>query len=70
MYARFLEEAGYEEAGLAREASDDWTALALAARRASEPDEPDPEHWHALHARAEQVLDAEEQLWDALASRA
>ena len=32
MYARFLEEAGYEEAGLAQEASDDWTALALAAR--------------------------------------
>ena len=44
-----------------QEASDDWTALALAARRASEPDEPDSEHWHALHARAEQVLDAEEQ---------
>jgi hypothetical protein len=70
MYARFLDEAGYEEAGLAQEASDDWTALALAARRASEPDEPDSEHWHALHARAEQVLDAEEQLWDSLASRA
>ena len=70
MYSRFLEEAGYEESGLAQEASDDWTALALAARTASEPDEPDPEHWRALHARAEQVLDAEERLWDALASRA
>jgi hypothetical protein len=69
MYSGFLEEVGRQESGLAREASDDWTALALAARTASEPDQPEPEHWHALHARAQQVLDAEERLWTALAER-
>ena len=68
MYSRFLEEAGYEEAILAAEASGDWTALALAARKASEPDEADRELWRHLHARAQQVLDAEERLWSALAA--
>jgi hypothetical protein len=67
MYSRFLEEVGYEASALAGEASDDWTALALSARKASEPDEADPEHWRDLHARAQQVLDAEERLWTALA---
>ena len=42
MYSRFLEEAGYEESALAHEAAEDWTGLALAARMASEPDEPTP----------------------------
>ena len=69
MYSRFLEEAGYEESALAAEASDDWTALALAARDASEPDEPDPAHWRALSAGAAKVLDAEERLWEALSGR-
>jgi hypothetical protein len=69
MYSRFLEEAGYAESALAREASDDWSALALVAREASEPDDPDPERWRELHARAQQVLDAEERLWAALADR-
>ena len=69
MYARFLEEAGYEEAALAREASDDWTKVALAARKASGPDEPDPAHWKALSDEAARVLDAEERLWVALAGR-
>jgi hypothetical protein len=69
MYSRFLEEAGYEEAALAREASDDWTKLALAARTASDPDQPDSEHWRALKSEAERVLDAEERLWGALAAR-
>src|SRR5690349_19160375 len=68
MYSRFLEEAGYEEAALAREASDDWTSLALAARTASEPDAADPEHWRALSAEARRVLDAEERLWAALSA--
>lgn len=40
---------------------------ALAARTASEPDEPDTEHWKAMSAEAAQVLDAEERLWAALA---
>jgi hypothetical protein len=69
MYARFLEEAGYDESAIAAEAAEDWTRLALAARTASEPDEPNPEHWTALSAEAQRVLDAEERLWTALASR-
>jgi hypothetical protein len=69
MYARFLEEAGYDESAIASEASEDWTRLALAARTASEPDEADPEHWKAMSAGAQRVLEAEERLWAALASR-
>jgi hypothetical protein len=67
MYSRFLEEAGYEEAALARKASDDWTKLALAARTASEPEDADPAHWRDLAEEAARVLDAEERLWAALA---
>jgi hypothetical protein len=70
MYSRFLEEAGYEESALAREASEDWTKLALAARTASEPDQPEPEDWKALSDEAARVLDAEERLWAALARAA
>ncbi len=69
MYSRFLEEAGYEESALAQEAADDWSALAIAARTASEPDEADPEHWRQLSAEAAKVLDAEERLWAALSER-
>jgi Butirosin biosynthesis protein H, N-terminal/Domain of unknown function (DUF4872) len=69
MYSRFLAEAGYQEAALARAASDDWTRLALAARTASEPDEPDPTRWKALSEEAARVLDAEERLWAALTER-
>jgi hypothetical protein len=66
MYSRFLEEAGREEAVLAREASDAWSAVALAARTASEPDEANPAHWRDLSAEAAKVLEAEERLWSAL----
>jgi Butirosin biosynthesis protein H, N-terminal/Domain of unknown function (DUF4872) len=69
MYSRFLDETGHEEAALAREASDDWTRLALAARTASEPDEPNPKQWKALSEEAARVLDAEKRLWTALAER-
>jgi hypothetical protein len=69
MYARFLEETGYEESDLAREASEDWTRLGLAARTASEPDEPHPKQWKALSDEAARVLDAEERLWTAIAER-
>ncbi|HEY3193521.1 MAG TPA: BtrH N-terminal domain-containing protein [Solirubrobacterales bacterium] len=69
MYSRFLEEAGYEEADLAGEAAKDWTALALAARTASEPEHPDPGHWRAMASEAAKVLDAEARLWAALAAR-
>jgi len=69
MYARFLEEAGYEEASFAREASDGWTRVALAARSASEPDEAEPAQWKALSEEAARVLDAEKRLWGALADR-
>jgi hypothetical protein len=68
MYSRFLEEASYEESAIAAEAAADWTRLAIAARTASEPDEADREQWKALSAEAQRVLDAEEQLWTALAS--
>jgi hypothetical protein len=67
MYARFLEEAGYEESELAREASDRWSELAISARTASEPEVADPEQWPALSERAAEVLGAEERLWTALA---
>jgi hypothetical protein len=67
MYSRFLEEAGYEEAALAAEASERWTKLAIAAREASQPDEPDPAHWKRLDAETSSVRDAEERLWAALA---
>ncbi len=69
MYSRFLEEAGYEESALAHEAAEDWTELALVARTASVPDEPDPGHWRDLSAEAAKVLDAEERLWTALRAR-
>ncbi len=69
MYSRFLEEAGCEESAQAREASDDWSRLAVAARTASEPEEPDPRHWSEISSGAAKVLDAEERLWSALAGR-
>jgi Butirosin biosynthesis protein H, N-terminal/Domain of unknown function (DUF4872) len=68
MYSRFLVEEAYKEAGLAREAAERWTALAIAAREASEPEEPDPGLWENLGAEAGRVLDAEERLWAALAA--
>jgi hypothetical protein len=67
MYSRFLEEAGYEESALAHDAADSWTALAIAAREASEPEEADPKQWEALGAEATRVLEAEELLWTRLA---
>jgi hypothetical protein len=70
MYSRFLEEAGYEESALAHEAAEHWSRLALAARTASEPDEPEPEHWSEMSMEAAKVLDAEEYLWARLSDRA
>jgi hypothetical protein len=67
MYSRFLAEAGYEESALAQDAAERWTALAIAAREASEPDDPDPQRWEALAAEAAGVTEAEERLWAALA---
>ena len=67
MYARFLEEAGRDEAALAAEAARLWTSLAGAARAVSEDDEADSGRWAALGTEAERVLDAERRLWDALA---
>jgi len=68
MYARFLDEASYEQSAMAAEASAGWTELALAARDASEPEEADPAHWRMLSEGAAKVLDAEERLWTALAA--
>jgi hypothetical protein len=66
MYSRFLKEAGYEQSGLAAEAAEDWTRLAIAAREASEPEEPRPELWRRMTSEAERVRDAEERLWTEL----
>jgi len=66
MYARFLAEAGRDEAPLAAEAAARWTALAEAFRVASEDDEPRPEPWDAVGAGATRVLEAERRLWTSL----
>jgi hypothetical protein len=69
MYSRFLEETGYEESGLAAEASAEWSALAGTAREASDSDEPDPALWKRLGAEAGAVLETERHLWESLASQ-
>ncbi|HET8815136.1 MAG TPA: BtrH N-terminal domain-containing protein [Solirubrobacterales bacterium] len=66
MYARFLEEAGREEAPLAAVAAARWTELAEAFRAASEDDEPRPEPWATVGECAERVLEAERRLWTTL----
>jgi hypothetical protein len=69
MYSGFLEEAGYEsESVIAEEAAADWTKLAIAARGASGPDDPDPKLWEAISSAAARVLEAEERLWTALSA--
>jgi Domain of unknown function (DUF4872)/Butirosin biosynthesis protein H, N-terminal len=75
MYARFLGEAvaaGYRSFGdgaeLAATASAAWSELAGALQAASEEDEPQPELWARTADRAGAVLEAEERLWDNLAS--
>jgi hypothetical protein len=68
MYSRFLAEAGRGEAPLAAEAAARWTELAEAFKAASESDEPRPELWRAVGEGAEQVLEAERQLWTSLRS--
>jgi hypothetical protein len=70
MYARFLEEAGREEAPLAAVAAARWTGLAEAFKAASEEDDPGPQLWHAVGARATGVVEAERRLWTALADAA
>jgi hypothetical protein len=67
MYARFLEEAGYEQSELCDEAADRWTSVAEAARAASDADEPDADLWRALGEKTSSVLEAEERLWQSLA---
>ncbi|HEV7769443.1 MAG TPA: BtrH N-terminal domain-containing protein [Solirubrobacterales bacterium] len=67
MYARFLAEAGREEASLAAAAGARWTELAEAFKAASERDEPRPELWRAVESSAQEVAGAEELLWTTLA---
>ena len=69
MYSRFLAEAGRPESAHAAEAAARWSALAGALLDASEVDEPDPERWSRISEEALGVLEAEERLWTALASR-
>jgi len=66
MYARFLEEAGREEAPLAAEAAARWTELAEAFKVASESEEPEPRLWETVGAGAQAVLEAERRLWTSL----
>src|SRR5215211_7133338 len=63
MYARFLEEAGYEESALAHETAARWTELAAALLAASEAEEPEPGLWARVGAEASRVLDAEQRMW-------
>jgi Butirosin biosynthesis protein H, N-terminal/Domain of unknown function (DUF4872) len=67
MYARFLEEAGREEAPLAAEAAARWTELAEAFKAASESEDARPELWQAVGENADGVLSAERRLWTSLA---
>jgi hypothetical protein len=68
MYARFLAEVDYDEAALAGEAAERWTALATALLAASEADAPEADLWLAVGKEARRVLDAEERLWEGLAA--
>jgi hypothetical protein len=70
MYARFLDEVGYQEAALAAEAAERWTGLAGSLLRASEADAPEPGLWSGVSDDAAAVLDAEERLWTALGAQA
>ncbi len=67
MYSRFLDEAGRRESAIAHDAAERWTALADAAREASEPEQAVPAQWEALTARTGEVLETEKRLWSALA---
>jgi Butirosin biosynthesis protein H, N-terminal/Domain of unknown function (DUF4872) len=66
MYARFLEEAGYKQSSLAHDAAERWTALAIAAREASETQGLHPARWERLASLPGEVLEAEERLWTSL----
>jgi hypothetical protein len=66
MYSRFLEEVGSDQASVAAEAADRWTALAAALHAASEAETPEPELWSEVSERAGEVLETEERLWPAL----
>ena len=68
MYARFLAEAGRDEAPLAAVAGERWSELAEAFRLASESERPDAAQWRQVGAGAERVLAAERRLWTALAA--
>lgn len=67
MYARFLEEAGRDEAPLAAAAAARWTELAEAFKAASEAEEPKPGLWQKVATAAERVAEAEHRLWRTLA---
>jgi hypothetical protein len=69
MYARFLEEAGYEESALAVEAAERWTQLATALHEASESEEPGAGLWSRIGDEAGAVLEAEQRMWSAVAER-
>jgi hypothetical protein len=62
-----LAEVGYyDEAALAGEAGERWSALAAAFLAASDADAPNTDLWSAVGEEASRVLDAEERLWTGL----
>ncbi len=68
LYGRFLEEVGRSEAAaLSTRAAALWSELAAQLHAASESD-PDPARWTAIAAGAERILDAEQHLWEHLAT--
>jgi Butirosin biosynthesis protein H, N-terminal/Domain of unknown function (DUF4872) len=66
MYARFLEQVGYDESALAGGAAERWTELATALLAASEEDQPLDRVWSRIGDEAGRVLEAEQDLWTAL----
>jgi len=69
MYSRFLAEAGRDEAAVAAEAAERWTALAAELLIASESEAADPGGWRRIGAGAQSILDTERRLWESLAAR-
>jgi len=69
MYSRFLAEVGRDEAAVAAEAAERWTALAAELLIASESEAADPGGWRRIGAGAQSILDTERRLWESLAAR-
>jgi hypothetical protein len=69
MYARFLEEAGRDEAPLAADAGARWTELGEAFKMASESETAASGPWREVDTSARRVAEAETRLWEALSGQ-